>query len=103
MRSFMSIAENYVKYIRDTMQKELSNRTIIVPQSAQQNAQGLGYLPNAQQFVACPESPSFYERCPTCQDATYVVCPNCPQGSGQYVPCPQCQYVPHIQRSNVSQ
>jgi len=103
MRQFMASVESYVQYIRHAMQKELSNRTIIVPQSAQQNAQGLGYLANVQQFVACPQSPSFYERCSTCQGATYILCPNCPQDSGQYVPCPQCQYVPHIQRPNVAQ
>ncbi|CAF0789322.1 unnamed protein product [Rotaria sordida] len=90
LRHFMSLVERHVQYIRDEMQKELSNRTIIVSQSAQQNAQGLGYLANAQQFVACQQSPQFYERCPTCQGATYIVCPNCPQDSGQYVPCPQC-------------
>ncbi len=73
MRHFMSLVEHHVKCIRVQMQKELSNCTIIVPQSAQQNAQGLGYLENAQQFVACPQSPSFYERCPTCQGATYIV------------------------------
>jgi hypothetical protein len=40
MRHFMSLVEGHVQYIRNEMQKELSNRTIIVPQSAQQNAQG---------------------------------------------------------------
>jgi len=62
MRHFMSLVEDHVKHIRTKMQKKLSNCTIIVPQSAQQNTQGLGYLANAQQFVACPQSPSFYER-----------------------------------------
>ncbi|CAF1345785.1 unnamed protein product [Rotaria sordida] len=75
MRQFMSLVESYLQCIRAAMQKELSNRTIIVPQAAQQNAQG----------------------------ATYIACPNCPQDSGQYVPCPQCQYVPHIQHPNVAQ
>ncbi|CAF0938179.1 unnamed protein product [Rotaria sordida] len=57
LRHFMSLVERHVQYIRDEMQKELSNRTIIVSQSAQQNAQDLGYIANAQQFVASPQSP----------------------------------------------
>ncbi len=89
------------------MQKQLPNRTVIVPQGAQKSAQGAqqgtGYLANAHQFFVCPQSPPFYNYCSMCNGATYILCPNCPPNSDGYIACPSCQAAPHIQYQSGAQ